>query len=168
MWPRSESSPSEQSIIAVAPASDATTPCPYGGSGTRCARTTRSRGAEAASEHGQTCGGPAEASTERDHVAGLRAQAQHGAASLKFAEHRHHDADHGRAGDISTHEGGSGQLAFLADASGALHDPGSLQIGRRREADHDADRAGTHRLQVGDAGRHRLAAHDREGLTRRA
>ena len=58
------------SISADAPASAATRPWPYGGSGTRWATTTARGRPEAASEHSDAGCSPAEASSHRQHLPG--------------------------------------------------------------------------------------------------
>ena len=73
-WPTSASSPSETSIIAVAPEPGGLRARAVGRLRTPVGLDQLARRAEAAAEHRQAAGGPALASGDRDHVAGPRAR----------------------------------------------------------------------------------------------
>ncbi len=97
-WPTSASSPSETSIIAVAPAAAAVGPGGVRRLGALVGLDQRARRAEAARQHGQAGGGPALPSGERHDVARTGARASYRVA-VDGAERG--DRDHHLVGGAS-------------------------------------------------------------------
>ncbi len=152
-WPRSATSPSETSIIAVAPSARRLGAGGVRRLGTAVGLDQRARRAEAAAEHRQAGGGPALPTAQRDHVARARAGAAHRVA-VDGADRRHRDHHLVGGGEVAADDARADQGALRGDPVGQLERP-------RRPAGPAARRAPTvsavatpaHRVEVGEVGR---------------
>ena len=160
MWPASASSPSEMSIIAVAPASAATGPGVVRRLRAPVGLDQHPRRAEPASEHGQPAGRPALAPGDGQDVAGLGARAHHRRDGAR-AEDGHRDHDLVGAGQVAADDARTDQRALLGEALREVERPLHGEVGRRGEPDGQRGGPAAHRVDVGEVLGGRAVAHVR-------
>ncbi len=149
MCPRSATSPSLTSVIAVAPRSAAAGPAWYGGSGLRCASTKARGRAEAAGEHRVAGRRPAQPAGDGDQVARPGAGAGDGGPVAQVAERGDGHGDGVAAHHVAADHRGPRHLALVAQAVHQLHRPGGGQVGGHHQAE---QQGGGHRAHGGDVG----------------
>ena len=172
----SSTSPSDTSIIAVAPASAATTPSRTGGSGRSCAARAAASSSSSAPKSigsGVTVGvpespeqdaeasaGEAECPGHRHDVSDACAAAQQGHATVERAERGDRDRERVRDGEVAALDGATRgeRIACGAQAVGDLLDEGRARVVGHRQRDQQGGRPGTHRRDVGEVHRRRLPA----------
>jgi hypothetical protein len=139
-----------------------------GGSGIGSLRSRRVRGlrdavrvdgsfrrAESAAQRREAGTGQPERASECNHVSRRRAAAAHRARGVTHRRHRDDDLVGG--GDVASHDVRADEGALGLEARGELEHPGDRQVGRQSEGHGECGRDATHRVDVGEIGRGRLA-----------
>ena len=120
------------------------------------------RAAEAAAEHGQAAGRPAQPAGERDDVAGPGARAQHRRAPGQVAQRRHRQhhrvAARRRGHGVAPDDGGTQGRALVGEPRGDPLQPAGGRVRRAGQADQQRGGRGAHRRDVGQVRRRRLVA----------
>src|SRR5262249_4832282 len=145
MWPRSASSPSLTSIMAVAPSLAASGPASYGGGG---GGRGGGRPAGAGGPAARTGRPPRPVPRPPGHralVTGTRTRAHHRAAAAEVTEAGHGQQPRGRTRRVAAGHAGAGPHALRGQALGQPAQPGNGQAGRGGEGDEQAGRHGAHR-----------------------
>ena len=147
-WRASASSPSEMSIIDVAPASAAAGPASYGGSRASIGLHQHPRRPETPAEYGQSSRRPALPAGEGEDVADLRPGA-YDRPDRAGSENGDRDHDLVRLGEVAADDAGAHQRALVRESLREVQRPRHRQVGRGGEPDGQRGRPPAHRVDVG-------------------
>ena len=158
IWPRSATSPSDTSVIAVAPARRRRG-LPVWRLGHQVPTAQHIELANTAVPQRISSGRSAQLSGDRHGVAWLRAAAAHRLATAEVAQHRHRNHPLRRADQITADDARPEQPRLIPHPVGELERLRGSRVRGRAECDDERGGLRTHRLDVGGVLRDGLTAH---------
>ncbi len=159
MWPRSASSPSETSVIAVAPASAATAALTVGRFGHQVSTTQLFELANIFVPQSISSSGATQFADDGHRVARPGAATTHRFTTLQIAQHSHRNHPLRGAHQIPAGYTRAEQPRLVPQTVGQLERLRRRRVGGRTERDDERRRTGTHRLDIGGVLCDGLAAH---------